>query len=74
MKVKELIAMLNELPKNLHIYIADHDHGKYETSSSAHTCELINKANMNEFENDKHKSNGDQPFINTPKKYVVIRP
>ena len=28
---KDLIKQLESLPKNLDIYWADHDHGKYET-------------------------------------------
>ena len=73
MKVKDLIAILETMPKNLTIYTADHDHGTFETNSTVRSCELINKSEMTEYDNDKYTYNGDTPFTGTPKKYVVIR-
>lgn len=70
MKVKDLIKKLEKMPKNLEIYGADHDHGKFETSSSINEVELINKEEMDEIENDRF----DECFQKTPIKYVVLRP
>ena len=74
MKVKQLIKKLEGLPKNLEIYSADHDHGKFETSSEIGRVELIDKSEMDDIEDDNYCDGGYYPFKNTPKKYVVIRP
>ena len=73
MKVKDLIKQLESLPKNLDIYWADHDHGKFEAGGKAGQVELIDKKNMNEYENDKGCGLSDC-FTHTPKRYVLIRP
>lgn len=75
MKVNQLINKLKQLPKNLDVYIADHDQGQFETSGAAGTCDLIDKNDMDDIENDKATYDGRCfPHTSTPKKYVVIRP
>jgi len=74
MKVKDLIKILETMPKNLQIHMADHDHGTYETNSSVNQCEIIDKKEMTEYDNDEYTDGRHQPFKDTPKKYVVIRP
>ena len=70
MTVHKLIKELQKLPKQLKVYQADHDHGKFETSGSINQVILINKEEMDEFEND----DCDDAFKHTPQKYVVLRP
>lgn len=74
MTVKQLISKLKKMPQNAKIFTADHDHGEYETNSAARKCELIDKNDMTEWINDKGEYEGDPTFLDTPKKYVVIRP
>lgn len=33
MTVKQLIAKLNKMPQDLQVFMSDHDHSEYETSS-----------------------------------------
>lgn len=73
MTVAELIAELKKLPKDLEVYSAAHDHGKFETDSLLNQCVLIDKNEMTKIENDKNGGLCDS-FTSTPTKYVVIRP
>ena len=73
MKVSKLIRVLKKMPQNLEIYMADHDHGTYETNSIANNCELIDKSKMTDTDNDNAICT-DGCFTHTPKKYVCIRP
>jgi len=61
------------MPQELSVYWADHDHGKYETNNTAGQVDLIDKSEMNEFENDECFGR-DNCFKDTPQKYVCIRP
>lgn len=74
MKVSQLIKILNKLPKNLDVYTADHDHGTFEVNALVRQCELIDKNDMNDRDNDDGDFEGDNTFKDTPIKYVVIRP
>jgi len=73
MIVKELIQRLQEMPSNLKVYWADHDHGMYETNSIVDECLLVDKNEMTDEEHD-HSSDSDGCFTHTPKKYVCLRP
>lgn len=74
MTVKQLIAKLKKMPQGLPIYIADHDHGQYETNSIVGTCEIVDKEDMDESEKERTTEKFYEAFNGTPNKYVVIRP
>ncbi|HEY5590656.1 MAG TPA: hypothetical protein VIK55_06520 [Paludibacter sp.] len=78
MTVKELIKQLQEMPQNLTVAWADHDHGKFETGAFVGSIDLIDKDEMNEVENDNGCDNFgkayDPTFKTTPRKYVCLRP
>lgn len=73
MTVKQLIKKLEKMPKNLQVYWADHDHGRFETNNIANFVELVDKNEMTEIENDDNCRYSDC-YKDTPNKYVVIRP
>lgn len=67
MKVSELIRELKKMPKDLDVWWADHDHSTYEVNNCVKSVNLVDKANMDEFDReycDKY----------TPEKYVCLRP
>lgn len=75
MKVKKLIALLKKMPQDLDVYIADHDHGEYETNSIIGNCELVDKSEMDNDTESRHKVNPFyEAFNGTPEMYVVVRP
>lgn len=75
MKVKKLISILKKMPQDLEVYIADHDHGKFETNNIVGGCELIDKSEMDEDTESRHENNPYyKAFNGTEDIYVVIRP
>lgn len=74
MIVKDLIKKLKKMPQHLDIYMADHDHGHFETNSIVNQVYLIDKKEMDEVENDNFNVDNNTPFKNTPVLYVCIRP
>ena len=71
MNVKELVKQLKKIPQDLEVYRADHDHGTFETAGIVNSVQLINKEDMNKYNNDGADGG---VFKDTPNKYVVIRP
>ena len=75
MKVKKLIAILKKIPQDLDVYMADHDHGEYETNNKIGNCELVDKSKMDDDTKNLHANNPFyEAFNGTPEMYVVIRP
>lgn len=75
MTVKQLISKLNKMPQNLKVYMSDHDHSEYETSSPANGVFFVDQSDMTTSDIDRHtsnKNNSDELYSH-PKKYVTIR-
>lgn len=73
MKVKDLIKQLENLPQNLEIYWADHDHGDFETGGKAGKVKLIDKKNMTKSNNDEDCGISDC-YKHTPRRDILLRP
>jgi len=74
MTVQELIAELQKMPRDIEVYRADHDHGRFETAGSVRRVELIDKNDMTKYDNDESNDGRSYPFKDTPTRYVVVRP
>lgn len=75
MTVKQLITKLNKMPPNLQVFMSDHDHSEWETSSPANGVYLVDQSEMTSEEIERHTSNKDnrEELYNHPEKYVSIR-
>jgi len=74
MIVKNLIKKLKKMPQDAQVFMADHDHERFQTNGqSPDHVEFIDKSTMNEIENDDDCGCSDC-FKNTPDSYVVLRP
>jgi hypothetical protein len=76
MTVQQLINNLKKLPKNLKVYMSDHDHSEYEISSRVRQAILVDKSLMSLEEIKNHtigKSETDE-LNSLPQQYVTLRP
>jgi hypothetical protein len=66
MTVKELIAELRTMPKNLEVYMAAHDNSEWEVQDDVNRAILVDLREMDEDE-------PNPPLQEMPTRWVVLR-
>lgn len=72
MTVSELIKALNGVPGNLPVYIADHDHGDYETGGKASFVDVKDQSEADE-EGKAYLNSKQGNAFKIKGKYLVIK-
>lgn len=68
--VGQLKKALKGIKDSTPVYLADHDHSEWETSSRANYLEVINQKDLDDYAKQKLE---EDPYFKIKGEYVVIR-
>jgi len=69
MTIKELKEVIKDLPDNMPVYAADHDHSEWETNGPVRFVDVVDQSKLDEYEHMLLKQN---PEYKIKGRYLVL--